>query len=250
MTFLRTIILFLCCSFALPMSAQLSQDFNNFSKDTIKLRSDFLDEVQTLHLFFPPGYSQASKTYPVIYLLNGLQEDQLSRVKNLPEAIIVMLDNTSVKKDFKASQKEVLKNVNFDRSSTYMSFLEKELRYFMDSHYKASGNNILVGNSYDALLALEILWKRPDVFNNYVLIDPVLDVDKKGFLDQRPTRPNEMPVVFFAAKEGNRSNLQPLHDKLKNSFYKESSLHLKEFSEKDLTVSAMDEAFKLMSRSN
>ena len=224
MSFLRPVIFLLVMSFSMHLSAQ---ELQNFTEDTLKLRSDFVDEVQTLRLYLPKSASGVTETYPVIYFLS--EPEQLSSLKNIPKAIMVRLEATGSE------------NV----SDAYISFLEKELVYFMASHYATTGETVLVGEEQQGLLATEILLKRPDAFDNYILINP--DFTSAGSLFQTwPTRPNDVPIVYFAGIDGKGKELQELQKKLENSYYNKDSVHLENFTNEDVNRLALENAFKIL----
>ncbi|MGB7786812.1 MAG: hypothetical protein WBL27_11980 [Salinimicrobium sp.] len=224
MRFLRPLIFLLFLSFQLQ-----AQEIQHFSRDTIKLRSDFIDEVQTIQLYLPQEKSGTTKTYPIVYLLN--EQEGLFKLPNIPEAIFVQLNARSPKAT----------------SDAYLSFIEKELLYFMDSHYPASGETAVIGSGAEAALASEFLMKRPDVFDNYIIIAPEFSSDNE-FLNNRPTRPNDLPAVFFAAEAGNGAELQQLQEKLKGSYYKSEDLHFKDYSGSDFSQAALKDAFNAIFR--
>lgn len=223
MRFLKPLIFLLILSFT---STGHTQEMKKFSRDTLKLRSDFLDAVQTIKLYIPQENSGSTGTYPVVYLLN--EQNGLFKLDNVPEAIFVELDVRDPK----------------NTSDAYLSYIEKELLYFMHSHYPASGETAVIGSGAHANLASEILMKRPDVFDNYIIINPQFP-SEADFLKKRPTRPDDMPTVFFAASEGD-GQLQELQQKLKDSYYRPEKLHYKSYSNTGFQEAALKDAFDVL----
>ncbi len=218
MRFLRPAILLFLFTFAVDSPAQ---EMDRFSKDTIKLRSDFLDEVQTIKLYIP----KEADVFPVIYVLD--EEKLMEASRDLPEAMFVIPDWQEKKSD------------------QYLNYLEKELLYFIDSHYANSGESTIIGIDDKAVLASEILVVRPDVFDNYIIINPNFGPED-DFLNKRPNRPDSTPSVFLAAGSGNERQVQELQQKLKQHHYNPERLNFKKYSGNDFSGEALRDAFDLL----
>ncbi|BBM01764.1 alpha/beta hydrolase [Microbulbifer sp. GL-2] len=56
----------------------------------------------------------------------------------------------------------------------------------MEKQYRVSGSSTLVGQSFGGLLATEILFKKADLFDNYVIISPSLWWSEEALLANIP----------------------------------------------------------------
>lgn len=164
-----------------------------------QLHSRLLAEKRTVNIYLPEGYDpQDTVTYPVIYLLDGaadedfihvtglIQFNNFSWIDRVPKSIVVGIINTDRKRDFTfpttvKEQKDQYKMSG--RSALFIAFLEKELQPFINKKYKGSGSNMLIGQSLGGLLATEILLKRPQLFNKYIIISPSLWWDNGSLLN-------------------------------------------------------------------
>lgn len=159
------------------------------------LKSKILNEDRTLNIYLPQGFDKA-KSYPVIYLLDGsINEDFIhvtglvqffNQMYSMPETIVVGIANIDRKRDFTFHTD--LKDLQQDYPTTghsdkFINFLEKELLPYIGSQYKTT-DKYLFGQSLGGLLATEILFKKPEMFNNYFIISPSLWWDDQSLLKQ------------------------------------------------------------------
>lgn len=162
-----------------------------------KIHSKILNEDRTINIYLPEEYdaTKADK-YPVIYILDGgIDEDffhltgivrfnSQSWVNRLPQSIVVGIENINRRKDFTFAvtntdfiEKEGFKKEQFPQygnSENYINFLEKELQPYISKNYNANGKNTIIGESLAGLLTTEILLKKPQLFDNYIIISPSL----------------------------------------------------------------------------
>lgn len=211
---------------------------------TIEIRSNVLKETRELNIYLPANYSQDSlKTYPVIYLLDGSKDEDFIHVSGIvqfgsfswinmiPESIVVGIGNVDRKRDFtypsqnKRDQKEFPTS---GRSSLFISFLEKELQPYMDSHYRTSELKTIIGQSLGGLLATEILLKKPDLFDHYIIVSPSLWWDDERVLDWTPGKYDSDKSVYIAGgKEGEvmERTAKELFNKLRSTKNEHTTLY-------------------------
>ncbi|MBD0779992.1 alpha/beta hydrolase [Maribacter sp. ANRC-HE7] len=164
---------------------------NEFSiGKTIEINSKILHENRTVNIYLPHGYERDTlKTYPVIYLLDGsVDEDfihiaglvqfcSFSWINILPESIVVGIANVDRKRDFTSpsdveiDQKELPTS---GKSDKFIAFIAEELQGVIDEKYRTTNTKTLIGQSLGGLLATEILFERPGLFDNYIIISPSL----------------------------------------------------------------------------
>ncbi len=159
-----------------------------------EINSTILGEKRILNVHLPAQYD-SSKSYPVIYLLDGsAQEDFLHIVGlaqffnmqyTMPEMIIVGIANVDRKRDFTFPTTNADLKKEFPTtggSEKFIQFIEKELQPFITQNYKTTKDNYLIGQSLGALLASEILLKKPTLFNHYLIVSPSLWWDDESLL--------------------------------------------------------------------
>jgi predicted alpha/beta superfamily hydrolase len=187
------------------------------------LYSTSLDEKRTLNIYLPPGYDAADSIgYPVIYLLDGSADEDFIHITGLvqylnfpwvnllPPSIVVGIANVDRKRDYcfpTRNIKDKKNNPTSGGSAKFIDFIGKELEPYIDSAFKTSKTKTIIGQSLGGLLATEILFKTPELFNKYIIISPSLWWDDESLLKIHPAimkqGKNTKTSIFIAVgKEG------------------------------------------------
>lgn len=191
-------LIILCFSLS---SALFAQRDINIGK-IYNIHSSVLNEDRSYWLYLPPNYDNADygkASYPVIYLLDGdknfhmmvgIQKTYTKGLyNNMPECIIVGVPNTDRSRDLTPSKGTVIRDGQalFDKSGgsdNFTTFLIDELKAEINTKYRTSGYDILVGHSFGGLYAMNTLVHRPLLFNAYVVIDPSLWWDNRKVFNE------------------------------------------------------------------
>lgn len=172
------------------------------------IKSSELSESRILNIYLPEGYNKDSaKLYPVVYLLDGSANEDYPHIAGLvqflnmsdlmPKSIVVGIANVDRKRDFTfpTSIPEDLKDYpTTGKSERFMTFIEKELQTYIEKNYKTNESKILIGQSLGGLLATEILLKKPDLFNDFIIISPSLWWDNESLLNKLPEHLKSNPL--------------------------------------------------------
>jgi uncharacterized protein len=75
---------------------------------------------------------------------------------------------------------------NAGGSEKFIRFIAEELQPYIKSTYKVS-RSLLIGQSLGGLLASEIVLKKPELFDDYIIISPSLWWDDESLLKQAST---------------------------------------------------------------
>lgn len=234
-------ILFVLLAF-LSASSAFSQMYETESPliigERIEIGSLILDESRILNIYLPPDYYQDSDTasYPVIYLLDGSEDEDFLHVAGLlqycnfpwvnlePRAILVGIANVDRRRDYtfpSTVEKNRLENPTSGKSADFMAFLESELIPFIDGKYRTKNERTIIGQSLGGLLASEVLLTRPQLFNRYVIISPSMWWDNGSLLDRpqdfKDTK--DRSVYIAVGKEGKAmvNGAKKLNSKLKKA---------------------------------
>ncbi len=187
--------------------------------ETLEVESAILGENRVLNIYLPNGYSkESSKTYPVIYLLDGsIDEDfihiaglvqfgSFSWINLLPETIVVGIGNVDRKRDFTYPTNNEKDKKDFPTtggSEKFIRFIAKELQPFIAKEYAINDTKTLIGQSLGGLLATEILFKQPNLFDNYIIVSPSLWWDDQSLLSWNlPTYTTSKSIYIAVGKEG------------------------------------------------
>ncbi len=165
-----------------------------------EIQSTQLAEKRILNIYLPEGYKQEDTIkYPVIYLLDGsadedfihiaglVQFNNFSWINRVPKSIVVGIATVDRKRDFTyptTIEKDKKRFPTTGHSDKFIAFIEKELQPFIEKKYKANISGTLIGQSLGGLLATEILFKKPTLFNKYIIISPSLWWDNASLLNQ------------------------------------------------------------------
>lgn len=202
----KSVALFIL-SYALLFSHSSAQQNEN-QKDNLErpfvlgkifeLKSDVLGEKRIINVYLPDGYNPSDTIhYPVIYLLDGSADEDFIHiaglmqfcnfpwVKTLPPSILIGIANVDRKRDFTYPTRIEKDKKDFPttgESAKFISFIEKELQPFVGTHLKTNSDKTIIGQSLGGLLATEILFKQPYLFNRYIIVSPSLWWDSESLL--------------------------------------------------------------------
>ena len=189
-------VLFLVC-FQLSTSAQLAGKIE-LTKDNrllglgtyYKVKSAILNEERPVIISLPEGYKENKADYPVLYLLDGLQNikhivgtvELLTESGIVPPMIIVGIESLDRMRDFTPSTAG--KNVyggtgdaDIPKSGgapVFLQFFEKELIPFVDFNFRTHPYRVLEGHSLGGLFCVYTLMKKPELFDAFIVQSPAL----------------------------------------------------------------------------
>ena len=239
------------------------------------LHSDILNEDRIINIYLPEGYDKDTK-YPVIYLLDGsadedfihvvgiVQYNTFSWINRIPKSIVIGIANTNRKRDFTspATQASDRKSIpNNGGSAKFIAFLEKELQPYVEKKYKTDGFKTIIGQSLGGLLATEILFKKPTLFNNYIIISPSLWWNDGALLKAKPAvldkgYSKSTNIYIGVGKEGSfdgkrimEDDAKLLYEKIKQGQSKSVNVHFDYLPEEDhatVTHQAIFDAFRIL----
>ncbi|MGZ3902360.1 MAG: alpha/beta hydrolase [Bacteroidia bacterium] len=183
-----------------------------------EIQSKELNEKRILNIYLPEGYnSKDSIKYPVIYLLDGsadedfihivglVQFNSFEWINQVPKSIVVGIATVDRRRDFTfpttiAEDKKAYPTTG--HSDKFISFIEKELQPYIESNYKTSNSKTIIGQSLGGLLATEILFKKPSLFNKYIIVSPSLWWDNGSLLNQPVSSFANTDIYIGVGKEG------------------------------------------------
>jgi hypothetical protein len=275
------IITFFLCLLAINLYAQPAEK-PGFTKDFVlgkveTLHSEILQEDRTLNIYLPEGYNDTTR-YPVIYLLDGAADEDFIHIVGLvqyntfpwinriPQSIVVGIANTNRRMDFtfpttmESDKKMIPANGG---AAKFIDFIEKELQPFIAQKYSTSQSKTIIGQSLGGLLATQILFAKPQLFNKYIIISPSLWWNDGSLLKENPEilKANftaQTDIYIGVGKEGSldgskkhimEEDARLLAEKIKGSKSKNVKVHFDYMPEEDHATSshpAVFNAFRLL----
>lgn len=164
-----------------------------------EIQSKELGEKRILNIYLPEGYKAEEATkYPVIYLLDGSADEDFIHIAGLvqfnsfewinqvPKSIVVGIATIDRRRDFTfptTIEKDKKRFPTSGHSDRFIAFIEKELQPFIDKKYKTTTSKTIIGQSLGGLLETEILLKKPNLFNKYVIVSPSIWWDNGSILN-------------------------------------------------------------------
>ena len=186
----------------------------------------------------------------MIYLLDGSRDEDFIHISGivqfgsfnwiniLPESIVVGIGNVDRNRDFTYPSQNKLDQKEFPtsgRSENFIAFIEEELQPFIDSSYRTTEMKTVIGQSLGGLLVTEILFRKPNLFDNYVLVSPSLWWDDERILGRDLTSFGSIKSVYIAVgKEGElmERTAKELFEKLKKNLPENTSLYFEFLEDK------------------
>jgi predicted alpha/beta superfamily hydrolase len=184
------IVLLLSQARAYPVGAQgASQPAPySFSGTTTATLSPRPDAAYRLYVAVPFGYADSTRTYPVVYIVDGDWYFALSvstarlleAVGELPPMIIVGIGYggtvTSQRqrrwRDFTPAEEKTLPNSG--HANAFLVDLRDAIIPHVESQYRVSADRAFVGHSLGGLFALHLMMREPRLFGRVVMGDPAL----------------------------------------------------------------------------
>jgi predicted alpha/beta superfamily hydrolase len=105
----------------------------------------------------------------------------------MPEMVIVGISNNKNRmRDLTTSKVAEMYGMPFDQdngdAANFNTFIATELIPFIENKYPATHFRTLIGHSYGGLYTIYTLLNHPELFSNYIAIDPSLDWDKQKLI--------------------------------------------------------------------
>lgn len=163
-----------------------------------QVHSKELAEKRILNIYLPEGYNKNDTVkYPVVYLLDGSADEDFIHVVGLyqffnfpwinrvPKSIVVGIATVDRRRDFTyptTIESDKKRYPTTGNSEKFMIFIQKELQPYIEKKYKTIPSKTIIGQSLGGLLATEILLKKPELFNQYIIISPSIWWDNGSIL--------------------------------------------------------------------
>jgi len=157
------------------------------------LYSQVLKEQREFWVYTPEDFD-ASKRYPIIYVLNAeghfhAVTGMLTRLHKwqMPKSIVVGIRGIDGIKDYTPSNVKSSRHHNTETSGgahNFAKFLNEELHCLITDSYPTEHNATIVGHSTAGLFVIYSFLNNESVFDNFIAIDPSLWWDKEDLVKQ------------------------------------------------------------------
>lgn len=179
-------------------------------------------ETRHITVWLPPSYAEGNRRYPVLYLLDGGEQQDFLPVVGLAalgglngvtdEMIVVGIQSGPGLRvrDFTtpSRQADELKDFpNQGQAARFRRFLGDELKPVIEARYRSSGESGLIGESLAALFVVDTALREPGLFNRYLAISPSLWWDDQSLSREaaallKQPWPKDRSLYLAIANEG------------------------------------------------
>ena len=212
----------------------------------LHFHSAIVNQEYDLYINLPRDYSDTSKTFPVLYLLDAQWDFPLANAifgqqyydGFVPGIVIVGItwggENPNYdllrRRDFTPSV--VANQQPSGNAKNFLEFIKKELVSFIESKYRVTDDRALMGSSLGGLFTLYAMFNSTNLFNKYILTSPALQWDngilykiEKEFSEKNTEIPARLSMEMGGYE--NYSVLEQFYNILKERNYKGLSIHYK-----------------------
>jgi predicted alpha/beta superfamily hydrolase len=199
-TAIASLILFLASS--RPLAAQLAAAGSNrpamveIEGTQVRTLTSTIDgQEYKIDIALPPGYGDASKRFPVLYLLDAQWDFRLVEglvATQLQEGYVPRLVTVGITwggsnpnasqlriRDFTPTKGRLPQTGN---AANFLKFIKQDLIPFIDSTYRTTKDRTLMGHSAGGLFGVYALFQEPELFSRYILASPELMHDVPSLL--------------------------------------------------------------------
>ena len=181
------------------LEAQVNQDQQFLQKTGVldSLYSKILTESRKIYIQLPSQHTpEKNQKYPVAFILDGeIFLPTVNDVQNyysggfMPEMVLVGISNDKNRvRDLTTSSITNRYGMPFNEkngeANNFRKFIETELIPYIESKYPVTDYRTLIGHSYGGLFVISTLINQPNLFTNYLAIDPSLDWDEQKLLKE------------------------------------------------------------------
>jgi len=156
------------------------------------LPSTVMGMERELNVLLPAGYAdQPDRTWPVVYLLDGGQAQdfpiyadiaaELMAAGEMADVIFVGVASMDRQNEltWRSTDRRIIRQwPNHGQSDRFRRFLEQEVKPWVETHYRTSGDDAVLGESAAALFIVETFLNTPDLFDRYLAVSPSMWWDR------------------------------------------------------------------------
>ena len=147
--------------------------------EPIKVTATKLSQDYTIFVSLPEGYNQnETHKYPVLYVLDAnMHLDVTSSITHylngaMPQMIIVGIQQNNRNAELVPYINPAFQQDGEQKADDFLSFIEQDLKPFIDKNYASEAFSILSGHSYGGLFTLYAMAKKPELFSAYFAFSP------------------------------------------------------------------------------
>jgi len=151
------------------------------------LPSAVMGQTREINVWLPPGYERSSQTYPVLYVLDGGQDQDFHHISGIAQlgtivgttrdVIVVGIASVDRRNELALptdNAELIARYPTQGQSDRFRRFVGEEVMPFIEGRFRSSGETALMGESLAGLFVVETFLKEPQMFDAYVAVSPSL----------------------------------------------------------------------------
>jgi pimeloyl-ACP methyl ester carboxylesterase len=172
------------------------------TRQHFRIASAILGETRRIGISPPASFaaSAPSRRYPTIVVLDGEASlepmstvaDELARNGQVPEAVIVAIENTNRLRDLTPPGLSVSGSTTHEGGDRFLDFIEKELLPAVDRQFRAAAPRTLVGHSSGGILATYAAATR-STYRAVVALDTPVELGDRWLIAKLAAREGASP---------------------------------------------------------
>lgn len=172
---------------AVPAAAQTVEPTPIVIGQSYALPSQTYSVAREINVWLPPGYAESGQTYPVLYLLDGGQDQDFHHIAGIAQlgtivgttrdVIVVGVASVDRRNELALPTEDAELMAQYPtqgQSGRFRQFLNDEILPFIEGRYRTNGETALMGESLAGLFVVETFLKEPQMFDAYVAVSPSL----------------------------------------------------------------------------
>jgi hypothetical protein len=192
-----------------PEPDHIVRDRRGEDGQSFRIASTILKETRRIYVALPSSFTRSApeRRYPVIVVLDGeaslapavAVSDELSRNGQIPEVIVVAIENTDRLRDLTPPGLSVSGSSRNEGGDRFLDFIERELLPAVDRQFRGGAPRTFVGHSSGGVLVTYAAATR-DVFRAFVSLDAPIHLDE-DWLARKLTaraRSSKVPIRYVS----------------------------------------------------
>ena len=170
------------------------------------LKSEILNQTRRINVFFPGDYREGDSRYPVLFLLDGgVKEDFIhiagiaslaAEFRKIRPFLVVGIEGVDRYHDLIHPSKVAKDRERLPTSGgskDFRSFLEKELIPHVKKQFRTTEETVVMGESAAGMFVVETLLLKPNLFQGYIAVSPMLWWDNQSLAKAAPQWLSKQP---------------------------------------------------------
>lgn len=151
------------------------------------LPSRVMGQTREINVWLPPGYERSGQTYPVLYVLDGGQDQDFHHISGIAQlgtivgttrdVIVVGIASVDRRNELALPTENaelIARYPTQGQSDRFRRFVSDEVMPFIEGRFRTNGDTALMGESLAGLFVVETFLKEPQMFDAFVAVSPSL----------------------------------------------------------------------------